>query len=229
MERRHRPRRLPPRHEPPPRCQSRALRPPGPRRHPRHHPPRRRSRPPPPARRPGHRRLQRRARRRRPSRSRPGQIGDRDARRDGCACERSRDVDGGSRGTRRCCQGHRALRDPRGPKHGSGYHWYEVRRSRTELTGIVEWPRHAGGPASTGWVAVASRMVSVAARTARHVCPAKPTDVMALASPVPLGARRACFSRASITVRRSPRILAPATAIRGLRVRPASFRPARGS
>ena len=33
-----------------------------------------------------------------------------------------------------------------GPKHGSGYHWYEVSPVTFQVTGLVEWPETIVGP-----------------------------------------------------------------------------------
>ena len=86
-----------------------------------------------------------------------------------------------------------------GPKHGSGYHWYEVSPISFRVTGIVEWPNTIVEPESSGYVAVASREGEAWLRPGKATCPKAPQDVIALAS-LTIGARLGCFSGVPITL-----------------------------
>jgi hypothetical protein len=87
-----------------------------------------------------------------------------------------------------------------GPKHGSGYHWYEVSPVTFLADGLVEWPETVVGPGTTGWVPVASRDGRAWLAHGKVQCPATPTAVKTLAR-LTIGARLACFSGVPITVR----------------------------
>jgi len=87
-----------------------------------------------------------------------------------------------------------------GPKHGSGYDWYEVSPITFQVTGLVEWPDTIVGPGSTGWVAVASRDGEPWLAHGSASCPAAPDEALTLAH-LTIGARLGCFSGVPITLR----------------------------
>lgn len=87
-----------------------------------------------------------------------------------------------------------------GPKHGSGYHWYEVLPISFSVGGLVESPRSDVASSAVGWVAVASRDGEAWLGHRKVSCPPKPRDVAALASLSEVELL-ACFSRVPITVR----------------------------
>lgn len=86
-----------------------------------------------------------------------------------------------------------------GPKHGSGYHWYQVVPIAFGVDGLVESSRPPGG-AYAGWVAVASRDGEAWLGRRKIDCPTKPRDVKALGA-LSVAQRAGCFSRDPITVR----------------------------
>ena len=85
-----------------------------------------------------------------------------------------------------------------GPRHGSGYHWYEVVPIAFSVDGLIESSRPPER-AYTGWVAVASRDGEPWLGHRMVTCPAKPRDVIALAA-LSVAERLTCFSGAPITV-----------------------------
>jgi hypothetical protein len=86
-----------------------------------------------------------------------------------------------------------------GPKHGSGYHWYEVVPIAYWVDGLIESSRPPEG-AYTGWVAVAGRDGEPWLGHRKVTCPAKPKDTVALGA-LSAAEQLTCLSGVPITVR----------------------------